>query len=164
MSTSTPSKFTLDARAPRAARQYNTFRKELEKRRDGTIEPVPVPWPALARSLNGGLWPRTATILAGPTGAGKTSMAVAVANHAARSGVPVLYLSLELDGPEMSARHFAIEAGVPWSDLLLGRGPTSFDKATSAAIAATTKKWPLHVACPPTRVPYEEVGRYLDAL
>lgn len=164
MATPTPSKFTLATRAPLAAQQFNDFRKELERRRDGTIKPVPVPWPALARSLNGGLWPRTATILAGPTGAGKTSLAVALANHAARSGVPVLYVSLELDGDEMSARHFAIEAGVPWSDLLLGRGPGSLDRATNAAIVATRKKWPLRVTCPTSKLPYQEVGRYVDAL
>lgn len=164
MPTPTKTKPPLADLAPPATKHFAAAKRELEKRRDGVIKPIPLPWPNLAKSLNGGLWPRTSTILAGGTGTGKTSMAVAIAARAARQGVPTLFLSLELDAVEMGARIFAIDAGLPWSDLLLGRGMRALDAASEHALKAVTGRWPLHVASPSSRLPFQDVGHYVTAM
>jgi len=165
MTTKRPGKFSLASRAPLATKQFASYRRELLKRLDGTIKPVPVPWTSLSDCLHGGLWPKTCTVVNGATGAGKTSFAVAIASHAAKHGVPAVYLSLELDGEEMAARLFAIEAGVPWSSLLYGGSRDSLDAATEMALVARKKEWPLLVMTQDhRRLKYEEVGHYVAAL
>lgn len=104
------------------------FQRLLARAR-GDERPVPVPWRELAERLGGGLWPG-AHVLVASTGSGKTALQLQLALHAAREGVPVLYLGLELGELEVVARFVALleEArpgagleGVKASDLLQGK-------------------------------------------
>jgi replicative DNA helicase len=61
--------------------------------------------------LAGGLRPGELTILGGPQGLGKTTMALQVARHAIGQGFPVLYVSYEHDGVNILERLIAAEAG-----------------------------------------------------
>jgi replicative DNA helicase len=98
----------------------------FDARRDGRDRPVPVPWKSVADALGGGLWAGM-HVLTGGTGAGKSQWALQVGLEAARNGVPVLYVGLELDAPGIVARLLAMLAkardgkGFPWSALYTGR-------------------------------------------
>jgi replicative DNA helicase len=87
----------------------------------------PIAWPKLA-DLAQPLAVDRLVVAVGPTGRGKSSFALGVAEAAARSGAPVLYLSCEMAVDELVARLLALRAspgpgpyaadGVPWSALL----------------------------------------------
>lgn len=94
-------------------------------------EPLePARWPALAGLLRA-WFPDTLAVLVGHTGRGKSSLAVQVAERAAREGAPVLYASLEMSAEELVARLLALRGspGASWSALKRGA-------YTPAAVAA----------------------------
>lgn len=100
-------------------------RERIEARGSGTEKPVPVPWPTVAAALGGGLWPGL-HVLAGE--GDRSSWAVEVVVRAASDGVPVLYLSPELDSLGLDCRALSTlarlrcGADVEWSDAYVGRG------------------------------------------
>jgi len=105
--------------------------RRMLARSAGTEKPLPVPWPALADALAGGMWPG-AHVLVGNTGAGKTQFALELALAAARAGNPVIYIGLELDRMQVISRLVALDAGasvetngerhrLAWSDLYTGK-------------------------------------------
>jgi hypothetical protein len=75
-------------------------------------------------------------IVVGHTGGGKTALALNLAGAAVEAEHPVIYVSLELDEAEIAARAVAIEAGVPWVALNLGR-PLHDDQRLSVHHAKT---------------------------
>jgi replicative DNA helicase len=79
----------------------------------------PTGFPALDRSLGGGLRGGGLTLLAGPQGVGKTTFALQLARNVARSGKSVVYISFEHDPEDMLTRLIALEAG----ELLTSRAP-----------------------------------------
>jgi replicative DNA helicase len=62
--------------------------------------------------LGGGLRTGELTLLGGPQGLGKTTMALQVARNAAQSGRPVVYFSFEHDEVTLLTRLVALEAGL----------------------------------------------------
>ncbi len=70
---------------------------------DGTEAPVLTPWASVNTRMGGGLWPGMHVVVGG-TGTGKSQWALQVCIGAARAGVPVLVLSLELDALGVFAR------------------------------------------------------------
>lgn len=78
-------------------------------------------WPALA-GLLGGWWADTLAVLVGHTGRGKSSLAIQIAEQAARHGAPVLYASMEMGTDELVARLLALRGrdGASWSALKRG--------------------------------------------
>lgn len=99
-------------------------RERVEARGSGAEKPVPVPWPTVADALGGGLWPGL-HVLAGE--GDRSSWAVEAVVHAASDGVPVLYLSPELDSLGLHCRALSTlarlrcSADVAWSDAYVGR-------------------------------------------
>lgn len=89
-------------------------------------EPLPggqrADWRPLWR-LVGPLSPDRLVVVVGPTGRGKTALAVQASEAAAAAGCPVIYMSVELGAAELAARHLAVRArgAVPWSAYLRGR-------------------------------------------
>ena len=81
--------------------------KRFRARVTGDESPVPLPWPALAALYGGGLWPGV-HIMGGGTGVGKTAFVLQLALHAAREGVPVLYIGLEMGEMDAVARCVAL--------------------------------------------------------
>jgi replicative DNA helicase len=73
------------------------------------------PWPTgfvpLDTYLSGGLRPGELTLLGGPQGLGKTTMALQIARQVAAKGHPVVYVSYEHDSVSLLERVVAAEAG-----------------------------------------------------
>lgn len=91
-----------------------------ERRASGKERPVPLAFPGYAEMLGGGLWPGVHPIVAG-TGVGKSAKSLANALHAAKQGVPVLYVGLELGEVATSLRVLGDETGLAWSRYYTGR-------------------------------------------
>jgi replicative DNA helicase len=120
-----------------------------EDRRAGRIRPVPVPWSSLGEALGGGLWPGM-HVLTGPTGTGKSQLAVQLAAHAAREDFPVLYIALELSRADVVFRVLGSELAdkygedaPKWSDLAFGRAPEKLDEAVR--LVKNFTEWPFDV-------------------
>ena len=131
------------ARPKRLGELLGPALERFKARVRGDEKPVPLPWPSLAERLGGGLWPG-AHVLVGSTGTGKTQLQLQLALHAARAGVPVLYIGLELGELDTMARLIALldeakGAGVRFSDLMRGAVPE--ERFTALAEAAV-----LHLA------------------
>lgn len=103
-----------------------------ERRRNREEKPVPVPFPQYAEALKGGYWPGVHSVVAG-TGAGKSTFMFQVATHAAKQGVPVLYIGLELGEFQVALRAIGNESGVRWSSMYTGQA--SEEELTKARTA-----------------------------
>lgn len=80
---------------------------------------VPTGFRSLDRMLGGGLLNGGLYVLAARPGMGKTTFALSVADSIARSG-PVLFVSLEMDLEQISAKRIGRAAGISSSALLMG--------------------------------------------
>ncbi len=127
-----------------------------------------VAWPQLA-ALAQPLAVDRLVVAVGPTGRGKSSFALGVAEAAARAGTPVLYLSCEMAVDELVARLLALRAdpktgpyatdGVPWSGLLYRPVPAS---ALCTGLEHLSKDCPsLYLWAPP---PNERTPAHLAAM
>lgn len=76
---------------------------------------------ALDRMLGGGLQAKRLVVLLGGPGAGKTALSNQIAEHAADSGRPVVYLSLEEPASVMLAKTAARIGGLDYGAVLAGR-------------------------------------------
>lgn len=82
---------------------------QVERRASGEDKPVTTPWRHMNKTLGGGLWPGAHFLVAG-TAVGKSQLSFQIARHAAKSGVPVGLIALELDPTQMVMRLAAEEA------------------------------------------------------
>lgn len=96
--------------APLAPSLGEVLAMTLEELRRGAPDVVPVPWPTLTRLLGGGLHPGEYVILGARPGLGKTALALLLAVHAARAGVPTLVISLEMALQALGRRVYAQQA------------------------------------------------------
>ncbi len=99
-----------------AIRSYRTHRATVERHGGGF---VPTGFRQLDRILGGGLLCGGLYILAARPGMGKTTFAIAVAEHNAKLG-PVVFVSLEMGEEELSAKRIACASGVAYDKLLMG--------------------------------------------
>ncbi len=118
-----------------------------EHRRSGDVVPVPVPWRAYGESLAGGLWPGM-HVRVGGTGFGKTQFEMQGGLYAAARGVPVAYVGLELDEPQVALRLLGEDAGVRWSNLYTGRC-TERDLERARAAVPKLSELPIYVETGP---------------
>lgn len=109
--------------------------ERIERRCSGREKPIELPWPVLAEHFGGGLWPGLHIINSG-TGVGKTQWALQAGIHAARSGIPVLYIGLELGELDLAVRLLGNEAHVPWSHLWTGTASAAYVQRVVAAAPA----------------------------
>jgi hypothetical protein len=107
----------------------------VTKRREGTDKPIPIQWPAYAEALGGGFWPGAHYLISG-TGVGKSQCSIQMAVHAAMSGVPTVYIGLELEEKQIALRVLGDQAGLRWSSLYLGRCSDRDIEAASIAAKA----------------------------
>lgn len=115
----------IQAYRQRGAVDLISPREQMEKfysyreRLDGGDQPyVPTGFKSLDRRLGGGLLNSGLYFLAGRPGMGKTALAIAIAEHAAKGG-RVLFLSMEMTGDQLTARRLAKEARVDSRTLLM---------------------------------------------
>ncbi len=71
-----------------------------------------------------------AIVVVGPSGSGKSSLAIDTARHHARHVGPVVYVSLELSADEVGSRMTGMELGMGWEDVT--RGAVSLDRMSAA--------------------------------
>jgi replicative DNA helicase len=113
------------------------------------------------------LWPGL-HVLVGNTGSGKSQFALQVAVEAARNGVPVLYVGLELGRVDLVARLLGLLTRRKWSRLYLGAGgPSEFAdiRERHGDHLAELAQMPFHLeVCPPMGWSYEELTRKTRAL
>lgn len=134
--------------APRVGRVGDDLDDLIEvmwAHREGQRAPLTTPWSAVNGVLGGGLWPGM-HVLVGGTGAGKTQWAVQTSVAAARAGVSVLYLALELSRRDMAARVVGALSGAPWSQILRGTLDEQ-DIPRVVAAAREARDLPLHTEC-----------------
>lgn len=135
--------------APLAASLFADSLATMVARAKKEATPVPLPWPGVAEALGGGLWPGL-HVLTGTTGSGKTQLALQAAFKAACSGIPTLYIGLELGPLDLTARLLALAEGEssgavpPWSSMYLGKTDAAELESLGHAHAATLKGLPFH--------------------
>lgn len=122
--------------------------ERIARRCSGREKPIALPWPSLAPHFGGGLWPGLHVLNKG-TGVGGTQLGLQIATFAARAGVPVLYIGLELGELDLALRCLGLESGVPWSHLWTGAaGPAYVARAAAAAPALQDLPFHFEVARP----------------
>jgi replicative DNA helicase len=134
----------------------------LERRARGVEKPIPTPFKQLEERLGGGWWP-SLTVMAGPTGTGKTQLALQSALFAAEHEVPVLYVGLEPSGLDMVARVAGLKFHVPWSDLLLGKNPKVLTEIRPQ-LETYLETLPLHFEAGSTRWGYPQLFKLAEAM
>ena len=149
----------------------------LERRANGSEKPIPLGLPELAKLLGGGLWPGC-HVLTGAPGSGKSQLALQLALEAARSGVPVRYVALELDELGLLTRTLyltdALDArrmkgGKPlpgwWSEAYTGQASPATVAALRSRVAPMLAGVPLYLdAAKGSGWPYTEIGPALAEL
>lgn len=145
------SNLSSSAAAPAVSADLEHLFETSLARANGTDTPLKTPWPLTNERLGGGgFWPGM-YVLVGNTGAGKSQWAVQYAVHAARTGIPVLYLALELSRRDLAARVVGAVTGAPWSRLLLGRMTEPELHEVFGRAEPLIRRMPLHSEC---GVPY----------
>ena len=169
--------------SPIRPRRFGDFldetRRRMELRAEGIEKPIPMParWEPLSRVLDGGWWQGTYDFV-GNTGIGKTQFALQAAIQAVQSGYPVLYISLELEDLQCSARVHGLTANSSWAEMYYGidKGSTirggipkdAHGNTDHAKIKETLAEygamygWPLYFEGPKAHGFYfEDIGRYI---
>lgn len=147
-------------------------------RLEGRERPVATPWTPINRQLGGGLWPGM-HILVGATGSGKSQYALQVTMAAARAGVPVLILSLELDALGLFARNVTFldreahaDSRLSWSSIYTGAQGDEHAEASRGRVdralrehVEALKALPIHwVEAPPHGLPHTRIVELVGAL
>lgn len=138
--------------APTALRPFAEVYKgsldRFERRARGQELTVPLPLGGLGDLFGGaGFWPGL-YVFVGATGAGKTQLCVQLCRGAVGSGVPAVYVGLELGADDWVARLIGNETETRWSTLFQGTQRTDeIDGAMQAAgdAAATLARLPLYL-------------------
>ncbi len=91
-----------------------------------------------------GFQPGQLIVGAGPTGAGKTILAVQQSAHAAKRGLRTLFISLEMSTPEILRRFLSMIARVRHADLQQGTLKADERRKVEEA-AAQLDSWPLEI-------------------
>lgn len=111
----------------------------LERRWHGDLQPMWTPWPSLD-AVAGGLVREEMVVVAARTSVGKSTFALQLAAHAARTGHPTLYVSYEVTPERMAVQLAAQLTGHDRYLLLRGRDP---DLDTVRGALAATTAWPI---------------------
>ncbi len=101
-------------------------------------------FPSLDRLLGGGLLNCGLYVLAARPGAGKTALAVQIGDRVAAREGAVLFISLEMEAVQLTARRISRASGVPSSKLLLG-GATNEELTEAAKSGKRVAKAPFFV-------------------
>jgi replicative DNA helicase len=92
----------------------------------------------------GGLSPSDLLVLGARPGMGKTAIALAIAHHLAKDGIPVGIFSLEMSAEQLATRLMASESGVSQHAISRGRA-TDSDWEQARDALAQVRRLPLHI-------------------
>lgn len=115
------------------------------------VEPTPTGLASLDEAVGGGLRPGLTVLGAAPS-VGKTTLATQIADNVARSGVPVLYVTLEQTAAAIVAKGLSRELrtanglSVPASELLSARARSGWVASRSSALAEASASYARDVA------------------
>lgn len=110
---------------------------------------VPTGYRDLDYILGGGLIASGMHVLAARPGMGKTTFALNIADRVAQRIGPVLFVSLEMDDEQITAKRLARESGIPGSKLLMS-ALTDEESMKMAQAMDKTRQIPLHVNAKPS--------------
>jgi replicative DNA helicase len=108
----------------------------------GDADTVSTGFPSVDRVLGGGLRRRDLVVLGGDVGAGKSSLALAMALRVAERGDPAVVMTGEMDEERLWERALAIEGRVKLDDIRRGR-LTDEGRASLGAAAVRMRERPL---------------------
>jgi replicative DNA helicase len=118
--------------SPEAIQGFYEYRAELEAQGKSAI--VRTCYDQLDRTLGGGLVNGGLYVVGARPGVGKTSFAMCLADSIASSGMPTLFVSLEMTNIELTAKRLAREGGVNYSQVLMGKlGNEEYQKINKIA-------------------------------
>lgn len=95
--------------------------------------------------LGGGLLKSGLYFLAARPGMGKTTTALCIADRVASRGSPVLFVSLEMDDEQISAKRFARISDINGTRILMQPGLTAREYEKIAQAGETVRKTPLYL-------------------
>ncbi len=97
---------------------------------------IPTGFPSVDKLLGGGLRRRDLILLGGDVGAGKSALALGIALRVAQQGLPVAFVSGEMDAERLMERALAIEGRVSVDDM---RAANMTDQARAGMGAAAVR-------------------------
>lgn len=112
--------------APNASEEWAQGLAEWE----GSIEKkgISTGFPTVDELLGGGFWDRRSYVIAGPSGTGKSALALTMAWAIAEQRIPVLYVSYELEPFEIRARLVAHETDIFYGKVCTPSGLSEYER------------------------------------
>lgn len=101
----------------RALIQFYDLRDKLDSGERAAF--VQTGFTPIDNALGGGFVPGSLNIIAARPGSGKTTFALQVADNAAAAGAPTLFISLEMETDQLTAKRVAVESGISSNSLML---------------------------------------------
>jgi replicative DNA helicase len=138
--------------------------ERVDAQRPGELasDTVPTGFPSIDKLLGGGLRRRDLIVLGGDIGSGKSALALGLALRVAQQGVPVAFLSGEMDDERLMERALAIEGRVEIDEMREAR-MTDQARAGIGAAAVRLRDLPLH-PLPLAGDGFARVRQRLDAI
>lgn len=138
--------------------------ERVDAQRPGELagDTVPTGFPSIDKLLGGGLRRRDLIVLGGDIGAGKSALALGLALRVAQQGVPVAFLSGEMDGERLMERALAIEGRVAIDEMREAK-MTDQARAGIGAAAVRLRDLPLH-ALPLAGDSFAHLSQRLDGI
>lgn len=106
---------------------------------------VPTGFTSLDNALGGGFVPGSLNILAARPGCGKSTTALQIADKAAAAGIHTLFVTLEMELEQLTAKRIAVESGISSNALMLHQ-LTDDEYEKVAAAADVLQKRPLFIS------------------
>jgi replicative DNA helicase len=125
------------------------------------VETVPTGFPSVDRILGGGFRRRDLLVLGGDVGAGKSSLALAVALRVAERGEPAVFVSGEMDEERLWERALGIESRTRVDDIRRGKLSDEM-RASLGAAALRLRDRPL-VFIPAAADSFDDVAARIEA-
>ena len=130
------------------AMQWMDYRMKLEEGKSTAF--VPTGYRDLDMILGGGLIASGMHVLAARPGMGKTTFALNIADRVAKKVGPVLFVSLEMDKEQITAKRIARESGIPGNRLLKDANLSEEDNQKMADANDRLLMVPMHLNARPS--------------
>ena len=121
----------------------DSVEKAVELRNQGIVPGLPTGYPSVDE-INGGAYKGELTIIAGPTGAGKSTYNLNVARNRAKAGAHVVIATLEVNAAAVTRKFVSMETKIPVHNLKNAElTPQEWSKFVEAS--QKISRWNLHI-------------------